>query len=159
VTPWSEPTEKELVRIADEKRRLQTAETMTAAYFPTSRHARIVAPLYDVVPYLHNLGGIPFSLRVVAGQSPRSYGASIEPLPAAPWELVGLVLAAIGGAAVARLDGAPISLNPFLRQTSIVAVNHKVVTDLSTAITCRNDGIDVQHVAPLRQLEDSASQR
>lgn len=159
MTDWYEPSVKETVRIADAKRRLRTSETMAAAYFPTARHARIVAPLYDVVPYLHNLGGIPFSLRVVAGQSRRSYGASIEPLPAAPWELVGLVLAAIGGAAVARLDGAPISLNPFIRQTSIVAANHRVLTDLSTAIVCRTDGVEVQHVAPLRQLDSSVPQR
>lgn len=152
VTSWAEPNSTEVVRIADEKRRLTTAETMAAAYFPMAQHARIVAPLYDVVPYLHNLGGIPFSLRVVAGRSRRSYGASIEPLPTAPWELVGLVMAAIGGAAVARMDGAPISLNPFILQTSIVAVNHRVLTDLSMAISCRNDGVDVQYVAPLRQL-------
>jgi len=123
VRDWDRPAPYTIVRVSPEKRRLPIREAMTAAYFPHGPAVAYLEPLFEAVPYLHNNSGIRFALRVVEGQSSRSYALAIEPKPVDFWEHVGVVLAAFGGASVSRLDGSPLTLNPFAKQSSIAAAS------------------------------------
>ncbi len=153
VAAWDAPQSRRPISVSNEKQCVRIAEAMIAAYAPKDTHADVVQPLFKAAPYVHNNGGMAFSLRVVEGISARSYAASVEPVPCAIWEHAGPVLASFGGAAVARLDGRPLVLNPFERQTSVVASNSALLDEIVRVCNSRADNCRVSHMEPLLQIK------
>ena len=119
---WATGVER-LLSISSAKQALAPSQAMVAAYSPGLETLELLRPTIAIAPYFHNNGGMLTALRVVDAASPRSYAVSIEPRPSPIWEHAGPILAAIAGARASRLDGAPLSLDPFVAQTSITAVN------------------------------------
>ena len=117
-----------LIASSPAKRSLPPEQAMVAAYSPGLATLDLLRPTIEMAPYFHNNGGMLTALRVVDAASPRSYAVSIEPRPSAIWEHAGPILAAFSGAAVSRLDGTPLSLNPFVWQTSITAANQAIAS-------------------------------
>jgi hypothetical protein len=151
VAPWGVMPSVKYVEMATEKRSIEIGDAMLAVYAPTAKHLDIARPLFDAAPYVHNGGGIPYALRVVEGRSSRSYSASVEPFPSAAWEHIGPVMASFGGADIARLDGAPLDLNPFIKQTSVTAANTDLLQSIVAAIGS-SASRDIHHVAPLVEI-------
>lgn len=121
--------------ISHQKQTLSLKQSMIAAYAPTYGRMQLLEPLFrEGCPYIHNNGGHPFALRIVAGISTKSYAASIELEPVGLWEHIGSLLASVGGATVKRSDGKSLVLDPTIKQTSITAANKKLATDIIRAL-------------------------
>jgi len=126
---------------------LSLDEAFVAAYAPTFDRIKIIFPLFEVVPYLHNNGGQPFALRVVEGQSVKTYAAALEAKPKELWEHIGPLMAEYGGASVSRLDGNPLELNIGIKQTSITAVNDNIRRGIIDALRTNYGELGIEHTS------------
>lgn len=126
--------EKNYLTINKEKRKLSLDKAFVAAYAPSSDRMKIISPLFEVCPYVHNNGGQPFALRVVEGQSVKTYSAALEAKPVGLWEHIGPLMAEYAGAFVSTLNGSSLELNLYLEQTSITAVNFQIRKDIINAL-------------------------
>ena len=137
-------TQAHALSVSESKRRLGLSDAMVAGYAPSRKSSRIdlLLPLFREAAYVHNNGGHPFALRVVAGVSTKSYSVSLELAAKECFEQIGPILASAGGATVTRLDGGLIELDLLLKQTSLTAANpalaKEVVRALHDAYASRN---------------------
>lgn len=147
--------EKKYITISEEKldkedfskRELKSLDKVfVAAYAPSLERLKIILPLFEVCPYVHNNGGQPFALRVVEGKSIKSYSAALEAKPVGLWEHIGPLMAEYAGASVSRLDGSPLELNSNLKQTSITAVNDEIRENIINTLKPNYEKLGILHV-------------
>ena len=130
-------SKSKIIFFNQEKRKLSLDKAFVAAYAPSSDRMKIISPLFEVCPYVHNNGGQPFALRVVEGQSVKTYSVALEAKPVGLWEHIGPLMAEYAGAFVSRLNGSSLELNPELKQTSITAVNIQIIKGIINALKHR----------------------
>lgn len=148
----SDSRKRTYLSVSAVKRRLTLEKAMVAAYAPGHKDNRIdlLLPLFRQAPYIHNNGGQPFALRVVAGLSEKSYAVALELVPVGLWEHIGPILASAGGATVRRLDGQPLALDPLLKQTGITAASKSLADAVQKALASSYSTLNVAHHEPLR---------
>lgn len=137
--------EKNYLIINKEKEKLSLDKAFVAAYAPSSERMKIISPLFEICPYIHNNGGQPFALRVVEGKSVKTYSAALEAKPVGLWEHIGPLMAESAGASVSRLDGSSLELNPELKQTSITAVNDEIRKGIINALKSNYEKLGILH--------------
>jgi fructose-1,6-bisphosphatase/inositol monophosphatase family enzyme len=140
----------EPVILSPAKQAILLEDAMVAAYAPSHRNQRIdlLFPMFKAAAYVHNNGGHAFALRVVTGQSPRSYSAAMEPIPTGLWEHIGPILACAAGATTRRLDGSPLELDPTLKQTSITAGSPRLADQIQRVLSQRYQKLGISHRVP-----------
>ncbi len=138
--------QKNYITISKEKEKLTLDKAFIATYAPTFDRMKIVLPLFEVVPYIHNNGGHPFALRVVEGQSVKTYAAALEAKPKELWEHIGPLMAEYCGAFVSKLDGSPLELDIKIKQTSITAVNSNIGEGVINALKENYEKLDIKHI-------------
>ncbi|MBI2558078.1 hypothetical protein HYW20_02040 [Candidatus Woesearchaeota archaeon] len=101
-----------------------------AAYTQTSRRAEIAIEIYNLLQsgrikkFINDGGGL-HNLRVVSN-SKDALSCAAELLPKQLYELTPVFLALNAGAKVSRMDGNELEVNPYIKQTAIVARNDNI---------------------------------
>ena len=148
VSRFWDQNDAQTVSLETAKHALGIADATVAAYCPAIQTVDLLRPCLEQAPYFHNNGGMLTALRVVDSSSVRSYAISLEPRPSPLWEHAGPILASFAGASVSRLDGAPLTLDPFIWQTSITAVNDTVLREVVSLLTPSYKQCGVVHHKP-----------
>ncbi len=137
--------EKKYMSVSEAKR--TATNIKIAAYAPSKERIVLIRPLFDVFPYVHNNGGHPFALQVVEGQSDDTYAAALEAKPARLWEQIGPLMASRGKAYVSRLDGEPLELNPYIRQTSVTAASSEIAEMIIGTLSRQYNVFGISHMS------------
>lgn len=105
-----------------------------AAYAQSNRRADMAIEVFqlvkskDISKFINDGGGM-YNLRVVSN-SKDALTCAVELLPVPLYEHIPVFVASKGGAKVSRLDGTELELNPYVKQTAIVARNDDIRKNL-----------------------------